>query len=178
MRRRGRFGFGLAMALAGLLAIAGAALAADRTVDISGFAFAPGSVTVTAGDTVTWTNSDEVGHTATGDGDFDTGSIAPGGSAAITFSTAGTYAYVCTIHPTMTGTVVVEAAADGGGGGGGGGTEPTAPPTNTVPDASAASEGMTALIGPALALLGAAMIAMTLVLDRRARAARRIDRRD
>ena len=166
MRRRDRFGFGFAMAVAGLVAIGGTALAADRTVDIAGFAFAPGTVTVTVGDTVTWTNSDQVGHTATSAGNFDTESIAPGGTSAITFSTAGTFAYVCTIHPTMTGTVVVEAAAAGGGG-----TEPTAPATDTIrPEPAAPGDGF-GVMALALAVLGAAMIVTTLVMDRRVRTA-------
>ena len=90
------------------------------SVDIVDFSFGSGSVTITAGGTVTWTNSDAAPHTATGDGaSFDTGTIDPGGSASITFDTPGTYTYFCSIHPDMTGTVVVVAADDGGDDGGG-----------------------------------------------------------
>ena len=111
-RRRARIGLGLAIALVAAWGVAGTATAADQAVTIAGFAFGPETITVTAGDTVTWSNSDTVGHTATaGDGSFDTGTISGGASASVTFDTAGTYAYACTIHPTMTGTVVVEAAA-------------------------------------------------------------------
>ena len=99
-------------ALAAGLLIAGTAVAADGDVTISGFAFSPGTVTVSVGDTVTWTNNDGVGHTATGD-DFDTGTISGGATASVTFDTAGTFAYHCSIHPQMNGTVVVEAAAAG-----------------------------------------------------------------
>jgi Copper binding proteins, plastocyanin/azurin family len=86
-------------------------VAANTAVDIAGFAFAPQSVTVRVGDTVTWSNSDARSHTATADdGSFDTRTIANGASRSVTFSTAGTFGYHCKIHPTMTATVVVKAA--------------------------------------------------------------------
>jgi plastocyanin len=103
-----------------------AALGADRTVAIEDFAYAPSTVTIRVGDTVTWTNRDALAHTATGDG-WDTGDIEAGASAAIRFDRAGTYAYLCTPHPTMTGTIVVRAA------GGGGGATVTPPPGDTIP---------------------------------------------
>ena len=79
-------------------------LAADSSVTIAGFAFAPATVTIQVGDSVTWTNEDSTPHTATaGDGSFDTGQLANGDSEAVTFDTAGTFAYVCSIHPQMTG---------------------------------------------------------------------------
>lgn len=106
----------------------GAVLAADRSVDIADFAFSPGTVTITAGDRVTWTNQDGVEHTATGDG-WDTGLLGQGESGSIRFDTPGTYAYVCTPHPSMTGTVVVQARS----GGGGGGSTVTPPPADTAP---------------------------------------------
>lgn len=82
------------------------------TITIADFAFSPGQITVTAGTTVTWVNNDAAPHTATGDaGEFDTGQIASGGSASITFDTPGTYAYHCSIHPNMTATLIVQAAA-------------------------------------------------------------------
>jgi len=99
--------------VAAALVGAGTALAADQAVAISGFSFAPGSVTVNVGDTVTWTNSDAQAHTATADdASWDTGTISgSGGTGAVTFSTAGSFPYHCAIHPTMTGTVTVQAAA-------------------------------------------------------------------
>jgi plastocyanin len=101
------------------LAFAPLALAADHAVDIAGFAFSPQTITIAAGDTVTWTNSDAQGHTATADGgSFDTGTIANNTSKSVTFDTAGTFGYHCKIHPAMTATIVVEDAA-------------TAPPTDT-----------------------------------------------
>jgi plastocyanin len=82
--------------------------AADGAVDILNFAFDPPTITVPAGTTVTWTNRDEVPHTATGDdGSFDTDTIDGGGSASHTFDSPGTFPYVCVFHPNMEGTVVV-----------------------------------------------------------------------
>jgi plastocyanin len=98
--------------IAGVLARPQAAAAASTAVDIAGFAFAPQTVTVNVGDTVTWSNSDARSHTATADdGSFDTGTISNGASKSVTFSTAGTFAYHCSIHPQMTATVIVQAAA-------------------------------------------------------------------
>jgi plastocyanin len=95
-------------------ALAPVALAADHGVDIAGFAFSPQSITVSVGDSVTWTNADAQGHTATADdASFDTGTIANNASKSVTFDTAGTFAYHCKIHPQMTATVVVEDAAAG-----------------------------------------------------------------
>ena len=85
-----------------------AAAPAEMAVAIEGFAFAPQSIEVTAGSTVTFTNNDGAAHTATADdGSFDTGSLAQGESASVTFDTPGTYTYTCAFHPGMTGTIVV-----------------------------------------------------------------------
>ena len=71
-------------------------------------AFAPDAVDVSAGATVTWTNSDGVAHTSTSDaGVWDSGIVPPGGQFSVSFPTAGTYRYHCLIHPGMIGTVVV-----------------------------------------------------------------------
>jgi plastocyanin len=93
----------------------GSARAANVPVSISGFAFAPATKTISVGDTVTWTNNEtSVPHTATSDSGvtpaFDTGTISAGTSASVTFMQAGTFAYHCSIHPSMHGTIVVEAA--------------------------------------------------------------------
>ncbi len=80
------------------------------SIDIYMYAFMPPSPTVPAGTTVTWMNSDMVAHTVTSSAMtplFDSGDIAPGTSYSVTFSTAGTYAYHCTIHAGMTGTITV-----------------------------------------------------------------------
>jgi plastocyanin len=71
-------------------------------------AFAPDSVDVAAGATVTWTNTDNVAHTSTSDASgWDSGIVAPGGQFSVTLPSAGTYHYHCAIHPGMIGTVVV-----------------------------------------------------------------------
>jgi len=91
----------------------GVAPTATTTVDISGFQFVPRDITINVGDTVTWTNSDSVIHTATstsGPASFDTGNIPSGQSRSVTFTVAGSYTYFCEIHPGMTGTVTVTTA--------------------------------------------------------------------
>lgn len=112
---------------------AGQALAADHDVTIAGFAFSPATVTVAVGDTVTWTNNDDVPHTATSSSGvspaFDTGNLSEGASGTVTFNTAGSFSYFCKIHPNMTGTVVVTGAAASPTASGGGGATATAPPS-------------------------------------------------
>lgn len=77
-------------------------------ITIDGFAFAPATLTVPPGTTVTWTNRDEEPHTvAAGDGSFHSPGMGTGAIFTHTFSTAGTFDYVCSIHPMMRGTVVV-----------------------------------------------------------------------
>lgn len=103
------------------LALIGAALLAaaparaggtEHAVEIVDFAFSPATLTITAGDTVTWTNGDAVVHTATSTaGAFDSGDLAMGESYSFTFTEPGTYDYLCTPHPSMTGRIVVLAAA-------------------------------------------------------------------
>jgi plastocyanin len=157
-RRRSRMLIaGGAAVAAMLLASAAVALAANRAVAIAGFAFSPATLTVNAGDRVTWTNSDSVAHTATASsGAFDTGSIAPGESASVRFTQAGTYQYVCTPHPTMTGTIRVRAATGG----------PTDPPTDTIEPASPADSG--AGMAPAV-VVGAAVLLLAFLVPRRRR---------
>jgi len=88
--------------------VIGAAQAATVDVDIQGFAFSPGDLTITTGTTVRWTNLDGVAHTSTSDGaGWDSGSLANGQDYSFTFTTAGSYPYHCTFHPSMTATVTV-----------------------------------------------------------------------
>jgi plastocyanin len=150
-------------------------LAADSAVTIAGFAFTPATVTIQVGDSVTWTNEDSAPHTATaGDGSFDTGQLANGASGTATFDTAGTFAYVCSIHPQMTGSVVVEAAAatpepTAAPTSGGGGVTITPAPTDAEPRAID-DGGAYSAVAWALAILGVVMLVGTLVTDRRFRA--------
>lgn len=74
-------------------------------VQIRDFAFQPASVTISVGQSVRWTNRDQVAHTATGPG-FDV-VLPPGRTGTATFTTAGRFAYICTPHSFMTGEVVV-----------------------------------------------------------------------
>ena len=72
------------------------------TVQIKNFAFNPGTVSISSGQTVTWTNMDNVPHTVTSTtGVFDSGPISPGQTFSYTFNNAGTFEYSCTIHPSM-----------------------------------------------------------------------------
>jgi plastocyanin len=86
---------------------ASSAVATD-SVNIKNFAFSPATVTVTAGSTVVWTNQDSIQHDIT----FNGGSIVSSvlnhnDTFSHTFPTAGTYHYICSIHPFMHGTVIV-----------------------------------------------------------------------
>jgi plastocyanin len=83
----------------------------DPADTISDFKFTPGTLTIHIGDSVTWTNDGPTDHTATAnDGSFDTGTLKKGQSASHTFTKAGTFAYICAIHPFMKGTIVVQAS--------------------------------------------------------------------
>ena len=84
--------------------------ASGSAVTISGFKFAPTSLTVKRGAKVTVTNDDSTAHTATADdgNSFDTGTLDSGSSQTISVSKPGSYAYHCSIHPFMKGTLVVQ----------------------------------------------------------------------
>ena len=72
-------------------------------IEVASFTFNPGELTVAAGTTVRWVNQDGVTHT---DGVWN-GSLSSGGTFEFTFDTPGTYGYICNIHSTMQGTVIV-----------------------------------------------------------------------
>jgi plastocyanin len=84
--------------------------AAEVPVDIRDFAYSPDPVEIATGDTVTWTNQDEVPHTATGENRdvLQSGTISPGASFSQVFPEAGEFAYFCEFHPNMAGTIVVQ----------------------------------------------------------------------
>ena len=76
---------------------------------IQDFAFSPETVTVKVGSAITWTNGDGFAHSVkSGDGSFASQDLQQGQSFTTTFAAPGTHAYVCGIHNSMTGTVVVE----------------------------------------------------------------------
>jgi plastocyanin len=83
--------------------------AASAAVKIDNFVFGPQTITVPVGTTVTWTNSDDIPHTSVStDGVFKSKVLDTDEKFSYTFTKAGTYPYYCTIHPKMTGKVVVQ----------------------------------------------------------------------
>jgi amicyanin len=84
---------------------------APVAVGIDNFTFNPQTLTVKAGATVTWTNKDDIPHTvAAVNRQFKSKALDTDDGYSFTFTTPGTYAYFCSLHPHMTGTIVVEAA--------------------------------------------------------------------
>lgn len=79
-----------------------------NSISIANFAFSPQSLTVKVGTGVTWTNNDSVTHTVTADGGAFNQMLSPGNTFHFTFLKAGTYSYHCSIHPSMTATIVVQ----------------------------------------------------------------------
>ena len=88
-----------------------AAAASLATVTIDNFAFAPATLTVTAGTTVTWKNDDDNPHRI-GDknGTFKSAALDTDDTFSHTFAAAGEYPYICTIHPYMVGKIIVKPA--------------------------------------------------------------------
>ena len=82
--------------------------ATAATVYIRNLAFSVPRAEVTSRLLLTWTNEDTTVHTVVGDGGIDSGELAQGQSYTKTFDKAGTYAHNCSIHPSMTGEVVVK----------------------------------------------------------------------
>jgi plastocyanin len=83
--------------------------AATAAVRIDNFVFGPQTITVPVGATVTWTNSDDIPHTAVStDGVFKSKVMDTDEKFSYTFTKAGTYPYYCSIHPKMTGKIVVQ----------------------------------------------------------------------
>jgi plastocyanin len=76
------------------------------TVAIKNFAFAPATVTIKVGDTVTWRNDDGVPHDATS-ATWTSGQISAGQSYTRTFDAAGTFSYVCKVHPAMKAATII-----------------------------------------------------------------------
>jgi plastocyanin len=115
--------------------------------DINSWGFTPPDITIAAGQTVTWTNSGSQAHTATAtNGAFDTGLVEPGASKTLTLADAGTYAYQCTPHPWMKGSLTVLAAAAQPAV-----AQPAAQPAVTAPSPSAAAQPAAPAAVPAAA---------------------------
>ncbi len=89
--------------------VSAAAAPVTHTITIERMAFTPAEVTVHPGDRVVWVNRDPFPHTATATGRaFDSGSVAPDKSWSWRAGKAGDYDYLCTLHTTMKGKVIVE----------------------------------------------------------------------
>ncbi len=158
--------------------VVGPALAKNADVSIVGTSFQPATITVEVGDTVTWTTTQSIGqpHSVTSGkpGDPDAGKVFDSGiglqdngkSFQFTFTTAGTFAYYCQVHPTqMTGQVVVTAA-------GASSAPATAAASGPVPSAGE-SPAASAPVVPEVAeppvpperkLIGAGILAVTLIV--------------
>jgi len=100
---------GAALALVAFGAIGAALAAGPAAVAIDNFAFAPDTLTVAAGTTVTWTNNDDIPHTVRAtDGSFTSRPMDSGDHYSFTFAKPGVYTYFCSIHPKMVGKVIVK----------------------------------------------------------------------
>jgi len=145
------------------------------TVTIADFQFTPATITIHVGDTVTWVNHGPSAHTATANnGSFNTGVLQNGRSASHTFTTAGTFTYICSIHPFMHGTVVVLANTTSAKT-----TPPTTTPattpTSTTPSTTAGESTantlpMTGFAVTAILLAGLLLTGVGFVLRRKLRA--------
>ena len=113
---RGRLHVAAAAAMiAASLLLARPGAAAEAEVKIDNFTFSPPSLTVKAGTTVTWRNEDDIPHTVTSPKRvFKSKALDTDDSFAFTFTAPGVYEYFCSLHPRMTGTVVVEEASGSG----------------------------------------------------------------
>ena len=85
-------------AIAGEMKDAGNIGASENRIEIKDFAFSPQTITVKSGETITWINRDEEPHTI----------VSVEKQFTITAGAPGTYTYFCSVHPKMTGTIVVE----------------------------------------------------------------------
>ena len=142
-----------------------AVAAAPGSVRMLDFSFSPATITVNVGESVTWVNAGEEPHNAVGD-DFSTALLQAGKSGSKSFSSAGTFSYICTVHPQMKGTVKVVGASTQ--------AQPESQDSGTEEDDAAASveddgpqlanSGLDAWL---LGLAGVALLAAGLALRRR-----------
>jgi plastocyanin len=102
-------GFGVRIAVAAALSLyLGSAHAEETKVTIDNFTFSPAELKLKVGDTVTWTNHDDIPHTVVSAGKFRSKAMDTDGTFTFTFTAAGDYKYFCSLHPHMTGTIKVE----------------------------------------------------------------------
>lgn len=109
--RRGAFAAALflGLAFAPLLLGAASARADEIEVKIDNFTFAPQTITVKAGTTVTWVNEDDIPHTVVSTGHFRSKPLDTGDKFTFTFTSAGSFVYFCSLHPHMQASITVEA---------------------------------------------------------------------
>ena len=110
MKRRDILIRGASLAAAALLLpLASRKARADTTaISIDNFTFTPPELKVKVGDTVTWTNHDDIPHTVVSAGKFRSKTLDTDNSFSFTFTAAGDYKYFCSLHPHMTGLIKVE----------------------------------------------------------------------
>jgi plastocyanin len=120
-----------------------------EAIDIVDFAFEPPSVELPEGTTILWTNNGVAPHAVSAtDGSFDSGTFDSGASFEHTFTTPGTYAYLCRVHPEMTGTIEIVASEPG----------PVAPAaaSTTTSDTSTPTQGALPGLALSVTLVGVA----------------------
>jgi plastocyanin len=98
----------LLLAAALLLPLDVQAHAEEIKVTIDNFTFSPAELKVKVGDTVTWTNHDDIPHTVVSAGKFRSKTMDTDNTFSFTFTSAGDYKYFCSLHPHMTGMITVE----------------------------------------------------------------------
>ena len=98
----------LILAAALLLPLGVQARANEIKVTIDNFTFSPAELKVKVGDTVTWTNQDDIPHTVVSAGKFRSKAMDTDNTFSFTFTSAGDYKYFCSLHPHMTGMIKVE----------------------------------------------------------------------
>ena len=104
-----RLGVRLAVAAALVLQLGAIGARADEVkVTIDNFTFAPAELKVKVGDTVTWTNHDDIPHTVVSAGKYRSKTMDTDDHFTFTFTAAGDYKYFCSLHPHMTGMIKVE----------------------------------------------------------------------
>ncbi len=155
----------IGLIVSGTLVLAGAGVAMAADVSMLDDDFSPAQISIAVGESVTFANQGDRPHTATADdGSFDTGSVDPAASAAVTFDTAGTYPFYCQFHGGPGGDGMAGVITVTGGGGGGtpspaGGAGPVAETAPVLPQ--------TATPLPFIAGAGALLLGLGLWLGRR-----------
>ncbi len=98
----------IVMAAAIMSNLGAPARAEDFKITIDNFTFSPAELKVKVGDTVTWSNHDDIPHTVVSAGKFRSKAMDTDDGFSFTFTTAGDYKYFCSLHPHMTGMIKVE----------------------------------------------------------------------